>query len=1139
MLMCLMANVCIGQETEALRQDDAKLLRVRFSRTAEEAFKATVEVNTDDMDEVDLFKHWVQAGDWKAIEAFLKTFQLTSAKRIHEKICGDLLYDKATTVLTLQDFVGLTDASPSPYTGRNVAKIGGLLQLALSGTESQAELVQVLKKGTVWLGDSDPEKRQYTAHVLANAKLYSLASQYGATESQLRAAGSKDPSERGSHLDHDNGVPFDKLLEQLNAEQEDSEIRERILEELYRRLARATPNQLKTMLQKIASDKEALSVYAMLGRETAAAANEPDFEARERNLLLQAKAIRTLSDQQLQDQRWMTLVALMSTNWEKEAQLSLTNYPIWIRYTDYRRDKAVHVPIAKLIEAVPGKVETISSRIRIPLARMILYTENLKQVQPHLAAIHNTDREVAVELANRYIQRWAEVNDPNLSEAVLKEYALEEQAVILTRAEQEASLNELGQLLKSLAPDIRALLDIEHLIHAFSFCHSDAEIHTRQNVEKVFGPVSELSEDLAVGLLLQMRNKLSGQWREMEVQEDAATRRSPEEVMSMVKRGYAEATQLAGLWLEAHPGNWSIESLAGSLHADWGEFAYFKNLSSNGDGKDRFTEYMEHSAKALVHFRKGAKAYAEAVQDLQEKDYDLLPFQSWFHGLLGITGPEDVNLRKGVTDQSLLELRQALLDLPGGAAPKHMQMFSSMVSTNLTEGHLAPEMKYRYLSSAVTITGKQATIYTAAEKIQYYDSLLNEIHLQARVDGSNKIQAGSQFGIFISLVHTADIARESGGFSNYLLNHIRRRVGSNTVTDKPMYRDRFEEAMRVGLANFFEVTSIAFADSDVKARDLETRPGWQETPLAYVLLKTRDMTVDRIPDLEMELDFFDRNGKVILPVPSSPVPIEISVDAVADRPVSEISISQIVDARELANGILKIDVSATARGIIPNLDQILDLKNYSIPITSVDDQATIELKELITNEESLAVTSQRSWTIHLDPTPLLRGASERIDFDFLKALPADAEMVYLRYDDLDPVQAAAKLTLLEGGEVEDIATPDNRPWVIAAILLIIAVAVAAYYYVRSKTEEADAPPPLFTAPEEMTPFSVLSLLYRIQKSDSVEMNSQLKDRLQSEIQSLEHTAFSQTASDDHWQTQQLRDLTSRWIQTANDMAVAS
>ena len=70
-----------------------------------------------------------------------------------------------------------------------------------------------------------------------------------------------------------------------------------------------------------------------------------------------------------------------------------------------------------------------------------------------------------------------------------------------------------------------------------------------------------------------------------------------------------------------------------------------------------------------------------------------------------------------------------------------------------------------------------------------------------------------------------------------------------------------------------------------------------------------------MPPLEIELDFFDRDGKVVIPLPSNPLLIEVAAEAPALRPAANIAMTEIVDARELVeHKRLKLDVIATAHG---------------------------------------------------------------------------------------------------------------------------------------------------------------------------------------------------------------------------------
>ena len=120
--------------------------------------------------------------------------------------------------------------------------------------------------------------------------------------------------------------------------------------------------------------------------------------------------------------------------------------------------------------------------------------------------------------------------------------------IVLTRAQQEANLKQLGALLASFDEPTRRLLDETQMVRAFDFCHSRAEIYTRQHLIEAFGSVDQLSPSMVLSLTDRMRNKLASQWRELAVQRDAATRRTAADVFDLVNRGYDESVRTADEW---------------------------------------------------------------------------------------------------------------------------------------------------------------------------------------------------------------------------------------------------------------------------------------------------------------------------------------------------------------------------------------------------------------------------------------------------------------------------------------------------------------------------------------------------------------------------------------------------------------
>ncbi len=1120
-----------------VRKDVETFAKIKFSRQTEEAFRAVTAVPDETADESTLLLSWVQSGNWKEIHEFLKQFEPEGGRRLHIKICSDLSYANPKSTMLPQDVIALADASPSELEERQLGPLSNLLKLAVKDSESRTELLAQLHRGTNRLGGADADRRRMAARILAGAELHAEAKTFGLPERDL-CPGAVEPPQ--------SDVPatpakrsWDQLLATLRDPKSEMAARNTALEELHELLLTAEPLVVEKQLQTIVADLNEKHpdvtrlIFGMIGKKTAAAGREVDYTARTMQIELQQRAIAALGKTtKLDDEPWRTLANLSANNWLVEANNSLKVYPLWLR-TPASRDKNPHVPLETLIPHAPDGAwmtalqSPLNSMVRVTLARIILLSENVDRALPIVRELVSTDSPVAAKLANSYLETWATRHDPNLSQEVLRQYRVDNQVVVLTRAQQEASLQQLGELLASLDEPTRKLLDETQLVRAFDFCHSRAEIYTQAHLVEVFGALDQISPSLMLSLTDRTRNKLASQWRDLAVQRDAATKRTASDVFVLVNRGYDEATRTAEQWLALHADDWRMNCTVGSLLADWSEFAYFQSVATDDSG-DRFASYLKHSQQALSRFRAGADAYAALVPKLKRNEFDLLPYRAWFYGLLGITHDGGVNLRKGVTRDEIDKIRKALLDLPGGASAAHIQLFSTMVADNITANRIAPEMKYRYLSSAVHITGRQPTIYPAEEKIKYYDSLLKEIRLQTRLDGSDRIHTPGVFGVFVSLAHTTDVARESGGFGKYLMNEVPRIVSGKTIIEKPLYRDRFEEALKVALAEFFEIRSITFADPASGARDVESPANtrWQETPLAYLLLATKDKTVDRVPTLEIELDFFDREGKVVIPVPSNPILIEMNAEAPAQRPAANVSLTQIVDSRELADQRLKIDVVATAHGLVPELDQLLQLSGYQLTVKEVTDKEGLLVSELHNGPDGLYPISERSWTVDLDPTPLLRGASSRVEFEFPLANSADTQVTYQRYQDLDPVEAAAKITLVEGAEVAKVAEINYRLWIGGSIGLL-AVGLLTFLALRRKPADSSNAPPLFTFPREVTPFSVIALLHRIQSSRAVPLNDEQRLTLTSDIHTLEQHTFARnsTAAPNH----DLNALTRRWL----------
>ena len=1138
------------------------IMKLKVSRTPDEVFAAVARMAAGadkalagpehDPEKYLLYLH---AGEWEKLGAIIATYPNLGSEfnnypvRMYGKIIGEMVYASPKPILLPSDVLRLADAAPGPLDDKQMSTLGKLLAMAIPKTDSRTELMAILQKGTKRLGGDDPAKRHATARVLAAAEFWNEAKEFGLSESELPAVTAAAKSATPEKLAEQLG---DSALTVLRDPARSTDERKAALDNLYQALVQATPQATQARLAGVIRDEArrdlTWEVLALVGRKSSSTMSEVDYATRRINLELQQQAIRFLNETKLTTEPAApTFANLYARNWLTEAQNTLANYANWRVASEAGKSKYAHVDLEATIQTAPKGAwlavlaPQTAAAVKLMNARLLLLSDNLDRMLPLLEDFVMHDRTTAADLAAQYLLRWAKLHDPNFTPEALKQYKLEGHAIVLTRAEQEESLRQLGTLLSKLDAETKKFLDEAMLVQSFDLCHSKAEVYTRDQIVKVFGPIEKMSPSLLLAVVERMRMKLGVNWRDLSIQRDAATKRDTDDVFRLVNDGYVEAEKVVNDWLAAHPDDWRMAVTAGSLMSDWAEFAYFQAVVSESD-KDRFATYLKRTADAMARFRAGAKAYAALVPKMKRADFDLLPYRAWFNGLLGIALDSGINLRKGVTTEGLQEIRQAITSLPGGAGAVHLGLFSELVAENVKNNVIAPEMKYRYLSSAVQITGREETTYPAEEKVQYYESLLNEIRLQARLDGSEKIHTGGPFGVFITLIHTDDLARESGGFGKYLQNEVRRTVSGKTIVEQPFYRDRFEEALRLALEDFFTIKAIVFADPQAGARDLPadktgTSDGrrWQETPLAYLFLEAKDGTVDRVPPLEIELDFFDRDGKVVIPVPSTPLLIDIAADAPAARPFANVEITEIVDARELASKDggepqLKLDVVANANGLIPDLKELINLDGYALPILQIDEREGLLVRELKSDDAGLRATTERSWTVHLDPTPLLRGAANKIDFTFPTAKSPDVNVKFRTYKDMDPVEAAAAVTLIEGQDVAGVSQTNYGRLASALIGGAIGFAVLMFLLLRKKPEVAVVAP-LFTLPREATPFAVAALLHRIRNSDKITLSADQQSQLRNDIVALERTAFT-VESNGHSENKATRDLESiarRWI----------
>ena len=580
---------------------------------------------------------------------------------------------------------------------------------------------------------------------------------------------------------------------------------------------------------------------------------------------------------------------------------------------------------------------------------------------------------------------------------------------------------------------------------------------------------------------------------------------------------------------------------------DWGDFEYFQELVAS-DPKKRMSGYKEKNLQAQEYFNRGAEAYGKQVPTLAPGDYSVDAYLNWFNGLLGIGSNGQVNLSKAMNRAALARIRAHLTALPARAAKTHISMFAKIVNDRLADEKdpLHEDLKYRYLASALVITKDDPFTLGAEKKVAYLDELLSEVRLQTRVDGPNTVGRDQDFGIIVSIIHTEAMGR-AAKFGQYLTNDANAGLTKPKKASplvKKMHtaqgpRDELELNITEALAPFFDIKSITFATPDVKPRST-AKPGWEETVLAYLQVRAKDASVDKIPPVQMELKFIDLSGPVTIPAESAETVIKVATAAAPPRPASQIEITQTLDTRQLnINGALTLEIKAASTGLVPDLEQLLDLRagNGAVALKNINPHEGLQVTELNTWADQVAPRSERLWTISLDGDAV-RASDEPIEYHFPTPKAKDAAVVYQTYTDMNLTTLSQPVVQLDGRPLAPGETAPSRArhpyrWAAAALAGIVVLGGGFFAFIRrgrGATEHPLTAREVFHMPSEIDGFAVVALLRRLCASPLVAIKEPQHAELQSDLKRVEKACFGSGGA--AMSEADLRGVASKWLSFA-------
>jgi hypothetical protein len=752
---------------------------------------------------------------------------------------------------------------------------------------------------------------------------------------------------------------------------------------------------------------------------------------------------------------------------------------------------------------IPRLNPGLAQRVRLTLLKVqVLQPKeaNLALMREYVKQYPGLEREICQDILAGWV---AQRTKPSESEQVkqMRAYGMyippqmlqQASGIPLTRLRQNQNIDHFRKLLTDLREISTEPLDPALIVQAFMTLHSGAEVYRLDDILAIFGPPEKMVRAELLELLDGMRTRLAEQWRDPKTQQQAGTNRTEQEAKDEVSRGYRTAMELAKRGIIPEDSDWQSFITRGQLFYDASQFEF--------ERKVKLTEYVSLRDEAFGSLRKAAELYAAKISEMPKGQWSIDPYQAWFFVMLGASDLAQLTTNTARTDPGLQSIGDAMRALPGEAAEKHVEMFAKMLGGVFPR--VPANVRQRFLGSGLKVVGENHPAAKQATKsLDYYKELLDEIQLRVAVDGPATVGHGQPFGAFITLETTRQLLRESGGFSKYLQNQASQQQAMMGGGGGPAQnlRDNFTKNIHAALDETFEVVSLTFHDASVKPIDLE-RESWVETPLAYAVLRAKNPAVDRIPSIQMDMDFMDQPGQVVLPVMSQVQPLDAREKSVAPRPCPELALELTMDQREWPEGRVIIEIQARGKGIIPTLEDMFDTKRDGFDLEAVD--GNLSITQFTSDGSTRTPQADRHWQLTYRRKPDLRGD---VVFPFPKLrdgfTPTGIEHKLYQDADLATIDAAAAAR-----GVNLSGTTAKAPLVAGALVLLGAV-IAFFVWLSRRGRKSAVATEVLRAPENPTPFAAVAFLRRIRSECGDRLAETDRAALSAEIRTIEAGFFS-------------------------------
>jgi hypothetical protein len=1039
---------------------------------------------------------------------------------------------KSAPILS-EDFYGLVEAAPGDLTEESIPSLTKLAKVAL-GEGGRVTLVAKLTPGWKGLGGTTPEGKKLATALLsslgwikdaapflplksedwdaADATQLVYAMEYFTQtgiaerdERQLQKAAEicsklMKKSRVGSYTRPQFRLAMDRLVQLLPALEPDEAVK-LIREQLF---------------QQTATLSDLIAIVGEIGQN---AAKGTDLPARAASLGTQHLLLEALSAKQDQ---LPNNVAVLVFNWLGEAEgcyraggvvateMSQAERMMMRRYGFGRQQEVNTLSTEQILSTAPpvGLISRLNPGLAERVELTLIKVQVLRPTEPDLGLLREyvkkhpgLEREICQDVLTGWVSKKTK---PSESEQVkqMRAYGMyippqmlqQGSGIPLTRLRQNQNIQQFKRFLTDLRAISPQPLDPALIVQAFMTLHSGAEVYRIDDIVAIFGPPEKMERRELLELLDGMRGKLGEQWRDPKTQQQAATNRTEQEVKDEVSRGYKTAIELVKRGIRPEDSDWESFITRGQLFYDASQYEF--------ERKVKLTEYVSLRDEAFGSLRKAAELYAAKIPDMPRGQWSIVPYQSWFFVMLGASDLAQLTSNTARSDPGLTSIGDAMRALPNGAGEKHVEMFAKMLGEVFPR--VPANVRQRFLSSGLKIVGENNPAAAAATKsLDYYKELLDEIQLRITVDGPTRVGHTQPFGAFISLETTRQLLRESGGFSKYLQNQANRQqqMMGGAPQGAQNLRDDFTKNIHAALDETFDVVSLTFHDASVKSIDLP-REGWVETPLVYAVLRAKNAAVDRIPSIQVDMDFVDQPGQVVLPVMSQVQALDARDDSVEPRPCGEMELNLTMDEREWREGRVIVEIQARGQGVIPKLDEMFECQREGFSLDAVD--GNLSVTEFVSDGTKRVPHADRSWQLTYTRKADLRG-DVVFPFPKLKAGFTPAKVEYKHYQDADLI-AVDEARAMAGVKLAGRLGNGPRNTVIGGVLAAL-VALFVWLARRGKKGVAEVSKEL-AAPENLTPFSTVAFLRRIRSEFDGRLSESDRSALSTQIREIESAFFS-------------------------------